>query len=138
ASCTPGAIFIDATKEAICVSVYTKTVRSVFSSLKKKVYAEYGITQTPEFGTYEVDHLIPLALGGSNDIANLFPEAASPAPGFKEKDVVEVYLQQEVCAGRVDLSVAQYQIATNWVLIYNNLEPNIIRDIKNKYKSWAN
>jgi len=138
AECTPGAIFQNATTQDICVPGYTKTVRSVSTSLKKKVYQEYGIAYPPEFGTYEADHLIPLALGGSNDIANLFPEAADPAPGFKEKDVVENFLHEEVCAGRVDLSVAQYQIAKNWLLIYNSLDPEVIKDFKNKYKSWAN
>jgi hypothetical protein len=32
--------------------------------LKKQAYAEYGITQY-KTGDYEVDHLIPLSLGGS-------------------------------------------------------------------------
>ncbi len=90
------------------------------------------------FGTYEVDHFIPLALGGSNDIGNLFPEAAEPKPGFKEKDVVEVYLHDEVCAGHVALSVAQEQIATDWLRVYENLSPDIIKLIKQKYSSWAN
>ena len=30
-----------------------------------------------------------LELGGSNDIKNLWPEAALPTPGFHEKDAVE-------------------------------------------------
>src|SRR6185369_8516238 len=91
-ACSPGAVFDTATREIICVAGYTKTVRSVSTSVKKKIYAEYGITYPVPFGSYEVDHLIPLELGGSNDKANLFPEAADPAPGFKEKDLVENYL----------------------------------------------
>src|SRR3989338_6374719 len=83
--CTPGAVFKNTTKDQICVTGYTKTVRSVSTSLRKKVFAEYGIDYDQPFGSYEADHLIPLALGGNNDISNLFPEAASPYPGFKEK-----------------------------------------------------
>jgi len=135
--CTPGSVFADATKEKICVDGYTKTVRNVSVSLKKKVYAKYGIPYPPAFGTYETDHLIPLALGGDNDVANLFPEAAEPAPGFKEKDVVENYLRQEVCSGRIALSVAQEQIANDWLLIYNSLNPEVIREFKARFRSWA-
>ena len=135
--CTPGAVFQDATKEKICVQGYTKTVRSVSTNLRKQVFAEYGISYPQSFGSYEVDHLIPLSLGGSNNIANLFPEAAEPAPGFKEKDVVENYLHEEVCAGRVALSVAQERISDNWFLIYDNLELRVIRELRLKYPNWA-
>src|SRR5437762_11069359 len=85
--CTPGAIFPDATKEKICVSGYAKSVRDVSTTLKKQVYTAYGIkSRLP--GQYEVDHLVSLQLGGSNDIANLWPEPAAPKPGFHEKDAV--------------------------------------------------
>ena len=135
--CTPGAVFQDATKEVVCVSGYSKTVRSVSVSLKKKVFSEYGISYPVPFGSYEVDHLIPLALGGDNDIANLFPESAEPYPGFREKDVVENYLHQEVCADRVALSVAQKQIADNWLEVYNNLDPRVVEEFKKRFRSWA-
>lgn len=135
--CTPGAVFPDATKEKICVQGYSKTVRNVSKSLRRKVFEAYGIPYPPEYGTYENDHLIPLALGGNNDIANLFPEAAEPYPGFKEKDVVENYLHEQVCAGNIALSAAQKQIADNWLLIYHNLDPKVIEELKLKYRSWA-
>lgn len=135
--CSPGAIFAEATKEIICVSGYTKTVRSVSTSLRKKVFAEYGIAWPQPFGSYEVDHIIPLALGGSNDIANLFPEARAPQPGFQEKDVVENYLHEHVCSGEIDLAAAQLQIANNWLSVYNNLGEAVVKEYKSKYKSWA-
>lgn len=133
--CTPGAVFYEAIAEQICVSGYTKTVRNVSTKLRKRVYAEYGVAYPQPKGAYEVDHLIPLALGGSNDIANLFLEAAAPAPGFNEKDLVEVYLQNEVCSHRVALPVAQRQIAANWLAIYNALSPEQLAALKRKYGS---
>lgn len=136
-ACTPGAIFADVTKEQTCVSGYTKTVRSVSTSLKKKVYKAYGITYPPPFGTYEADHFIPLTLGGSNDIANLFPESAEPKPGFKEKDLVENYLHQQVCAGKIGLSAAQRAIATDWVAVYNSISPTDLNALRQLYKSWS-
>ncbi len=115
--CTPGAIIEGATKDQICVPGYSKSVRNVPESEKNQVYLEYGIS-TRTTGEYEVDHLISLELGGSNDISNLWPEAAQPTPGFHEKDKVENYLHAEVCAGRISLQEAQLKIANNWEEFY--------------------
>ena len=95
-ACTPGAIFSSATKDQICTSGYASSVRNVPTSEKDAVYAEYGIA-SHYAGQYEVDHLVSLELGGSNDIANLGPEAAAPTPGFHQKDQVENYLHDQVC-----------------------------------------
>lgn len=119
-ACTPGAIFPEATTNDICVSGYTKGVRNVPAALKHAVYAEYGVKHR-EKGEYEVDHLIPLELGGSNDIANLFPEAAEPRPGFHEKDKVENYLHDQVCSGKMDLRAAQSAIANDWLSVYQKM-----------------
>jgi hypothetical protein len=120
-ACTPGDIFTNATKDQICVSGYSSTVRDVPQSVKEAVYAAYGITSRNP-GEYEVDHLVNLSIGGSNDVSNLWPEAASPIPGFHEKDRVEVYLQDQVCSGKMDLRTAQIQIATNWLQVYNQIK----------------
>lgn len=114
--CTPGAVFAEATKEQICVPGYARSVRHVTQSTKKRVYVEYGVAKGLP-GEHEVDHLIPLTLGGSNDIANLWPETADPRPGFHEKDLVENWLHDQVCDGRMELGQAQITIARNWLAI---------------------
>ncbi len=119
-ACTPGDILPNVTKEQVCTSGYASSVRNVPQSLKNKVYAEYGIT-SHKAGEYEVDHLVSLELGGSNDISNLWPEAASPKPGFHEKDKVENYLNSQVCSGAISLQQAQIEIATNWLAIYQSM-----------------
>jgi hypothetical protein len=119
-ACTPGAILPDATSDQICQSGYSSTVRNVPDALKNEVYSEYGITSHAP-GQYEVDHFISLELGGSNDIANLWPEPAEPRPGFHEKDKVENYLHDQVCSGKMSLQDAQLQIATNWLKIYEGI-----------------
>lgn len=111
--CTPGSTFPDATKEQICVSGYARAVRDVSASRKAQVYAEYGIARHGP-GEYEVDHLISLSLAGSNELTNLWPEPATPKPGFHEKDKVEAYLHAQVCSGKIPLKDAQTAIATNW------------------------
>ena len=119
-SCTPGAIFPQATKEQICVVGYTKNVRNVPKNIKDQVFAEYGIlTHTP--GEYEVDHLIALELGGSNDISNLWPEMANPKPGFHEKDMAENYLHEQVCSDAITLQQAQQDISSNWLEVYKHI-----------------
>lgn len=119
-ACTPGAIIATATKEVICKSGYASSVRNVPTSEKNQDYKEYGI-YTHTAGQYEVDHLVSLELGGSNDISNLWPEAASPKPGFHEKDKVENYLHNQVCSGAISLKQAQIEIATNWLIVYNRM-----------------
>jgi hypothetical protein len=119
-ACTPGAIFPDATTGKICQSGYAGSVRNVSTSEKDQVYAEYGIASHSP-GQYEVDHLVSLELGGSNDIANLWPELASPTPGFHQKDQVENYLHDQVCSGAIPLATAQQEIATNWLAVYHSM-----------------
>lgn len=119
-ACTPGAIFPDATTDKICQSGYASSVRNVPTSVKDQVYAEYGIA-SHYAGEYEVDHLVSLELGGSNDIANLWPELASPTPGFHQKDKVENYVHDQVCSGKIALHDAQVEIATNWLQLYQQM-----------------
>jgi hypothetical protein len=122
-ACTPGAIFPKATKSDICTPGYAKSVRNVSQSTKNKVYAAYGVKKRLP-GQYEVDHLVSLQLGGSNDIANLWPEASEPKPGFHEKDQVENFLHDEICDGKISLREAQIEIATDWLQVYKRIPAN--------------
>lgn len=56
---------------------------------------------------WELDHLIPLELGGANSLSNLWAE---PWPDARTKDVEE-NLHREVCAGRLPIAEAQADIA---------------------------
>jgi hypothetical protein len=106
------------TAQDVCVPGYAKKVRAVPQWLKKQAYAEYGITQYKP-GDYEVDHLIPLSLGGSNSIRNLWPQSTKTSPWNSfVKDALERKLHTLVCAGRVDLKTAQREIASNWIEAY--------------------
>lgn len=135
--CTPGAIFEDAVKEEICVPGYSKKVRNVSQKTKKKVFEMYGIEYPQPFGSYEVDHLIPLSLGGNNDLANLWPKVADPILGFWEKNIAANYLHKEVCQGQISLNAAQKQMAQDWTAIYKNIGPKRIEELRMKYPNWA-
>jgi len=108
---------LDVTASDICVSGYSSKVRNVPQSEKDQVYQEYGITSHVP-GSYEVDHLISLELGGSNSISNLWPESYTGDWNAHVKDKLENKLHSLVCAGTVDLKTAQQQIATNWIAAY--------------------
>ena len=72
-------------------------------------YPAYG---TPRSEKTELDHLVPLELGGSNDATNLWPEYP---PDPNPKDKVEDALNHAVCDGRVSLVRAQDAIAADWM-----------------------
>jgi hypothetical protein len=100
----------------------TKERRRVSAEVHRLAFTEYGISYPQPRGTYEVDHLIPLELGGDNTISNIWPEAAEPTPGFREKDRVENYLHRQVCSGAMSLADAQRQIASDWLKIWKEIE----------------
>ena len=78
---------------------------------------EWGLPGTT--ADYEEDHLISLELGGNpNDPRNLWPEPYNPRPGARQKDTVENYLHNQVCAGTMTLIDAQNAIATDWYKVY--------------------
>lgn len=115
--CTPGATF-HVTVQQVCARGYSRRVRKVSAATRGQVFARYGV-KTHRPGQYEVDHLIALELGGSNAISNLFPEAGTPRPGFREKDKLENRLHSLVCGGKLSLSKAQRLIKRDWVGAYH-------------------
>jgi peptidoglycan hydrolase-like protein with peptidoglycan-binding domain len=120
-ACTPGAI-LTTDVPTVCTPGYTKTVRDVPLSEAQKVFAEYGIPYS-DHGNYEVDHLISLELGGSNDISNLWPEPHANPFGSFVKDQLENHLHAQVCSGAITIQAAQDAIASNWTTA-NNAMPH--------------
>ena len=112
-TCTPGAV-LTTNISTICKSGYTKTVRDVSTSEKKQVFSEYGIPWSSR-SNYEVDHLISLELGGSNDISNLWPESSVIKNGSLTKDKLENSLHAQICSDKMSIVEAQREISTNWL-----------------------
>ena len=101
---TPGATLPQDTKDVLCSpSFHTGTVRAVSEATKQQACREYGVDRAHCTGKlYEIDHLISLELGGSNDITNLWPQSYLPTPGAHEKDKVENWLHRQVCSGEIN------------------------------------
>jgi hypothetical protein len=86
--------------------------------MQRAVFHEYGMDGAPA-RNYEVDHLITPALGGTDDIRNLWPEPyASTEWNAHVKDELEDHLHNLVCGGKLDLTTAQRDMASNWILAY--------------------
>lgn len=99
----------------------TSTVRNVSIATKHQAYAEYHLADTP--GAAEVDHLIALTDGGSNDVHNLWPQKwHNNVNGLDEgahvKDRLEVKLHSLICSGDITPNQAQYELRANWVKSY--------------------
>lgn len=117
--CSPGAFYSGLDSAVLCASSFrTGVVRNVPQAEKYAVEREYGMPARLYGRTIEIDHVVPLELGGANDIANLFPEPGSGAASYHSKDALENRAHDLVCAGRMTLRVAQSRIASNWETLY--------------------
>jgi hypothetical protein len=102
----------------VCRSGYASRVRDVPESEAEAVYSRYGVAHVPY--AHEVDHLVSLELGGSNAIANLWPEPYAGRWGAHTKDALENRLHDLVCSGAIRLRYAQRIEARNWVSAYRH------------------
>jgi hypothetical protein len=115
-SLTPGATVLLSQGE-LCRETSANN-KAVPVALQRKVFDEYGI-RAAEPRAYEVDYLITPALGGAEDIHNLWPESSSATVwNAQVKDALEDHLRNLVCEGDLDLATAQHEIATNWIGAY--------------------
>jgi hypothetical protein len=82
--------------------------RNVSTGRKARIRALYGVPSR-EAHEYEIDHRIPLGLGGSNDDANLWP---LPVPDARRKSALEQQLFDAMAAGRMTQAEAVETILT--------------------------
>ena len=88
------------------------------AALRRAVFQEYGL-QGADPRAYEVDYLVTPALGGAEDIHNLWPHSyAATEWNARVKDALEDRLRDLVCDGSLDLAEAQREIAGNWIAAY--------------------
>ena len=100
--------------ETICIIGWTKTIRPRFkitNAIKLAKLHERGLTEADK-SRFELDHRIPLALGGAtDDPRNL---QLQPWDEAEDKDAVESCLARAVCAGRLTLDEARRRIWSDW------------------------
>jgi hypothetical protein len=117
AAWTPGAVQL-VSREVVCSASEEAELRPITASAAQEVFNRYGIHE-PEPLTYEVDYLIPLELGGSEDPHNLWPQPYSAGIWNSHvKDALEDRLRSLVCQGKLDLATAQRDLARDWIAAY--------------------
>ena len=94
----------------VCRAGWTATQRHVSASTKRAIYTAAGIPIGMR-RYWVIDHVVPLAIGGSNNRANLAAQRVAEAA---RKDVAENRAHRAVCKGRVTLADAQAAFATDW------------------------
>jgi hypothetical protein len=124
--CTPGGINPTVTSDVLENSGWrTGCIRDCSTSEADKhvTYRWYGLhaprRNSGEHQVCELDHLVPLELGGADGLGNIWPQCGPSRTVlkdryFKVKDRVENYLADEVKAGKMPLGEAQRGIAADW------------------------
>ncbi len=101
--CTPGETDTEDVAD-LCATLTQERRCKPDAALRRALLAAYG---TKKAG--EIDHLIPICLGGAQSVRNLWPQQS---PQFKVKDKLEARLCREICSGKVSLPAAR-SIVTN-------------------------
>lgn len=144
---TPGevnpAITAGNAKSTICKRGYsTKSVRPAVdytNGLKAADLRQPRYAADRNKAHYELDHLIPLEIGGApKDPKNLWAQPWGKGfskPGHKPldcgahvKDALENRLKVLVCSNKVPLDVARAAIAANWIAAYNRYVGKLVCD----------
>ncbi len=110
AKLTPGDTLAGVTADDICTPGWVEAHQQLPQRIRFHVYTEYG---RPAPGCCMIDRLIPLGLGGSNSVRNLWLQPVGP--GYYEKKQLEGDLHDLVCAGKLALADAQKCIASDWI-----------------------
>lgn len=120
---SPGLIatsdFNELTRTTSGCGTYSQCHRATSSSLKEKIRAEYP--NCPQGS--EIDHIIPLALGGADQAENLWCQPADNEwngqnYGYHTKDKLEAFLVVQMKAGKITPKAAQSCIGADWVKCY--------------------
>jgi len=112
---TPGDA-LNVTADDLCKPGHAEIDGNISVGAKSQVFERYGIRGT--LIGYNVDHLIPPGLGGSNSIKNLWPQPLAGDWMYQMKNRLEHRLRKLVCSGALDVKVAQQEIARDWIGAY--------------------
>jgi len=112
----------DTINQTICVPGYTKSVRPATSYTNgvKQMLMQRAKMNPSLAQYYELNHIIPLALGGHpRKLDNLALQIREGENGAERKDRIETKLQCLVCSHQVTLAEAQREILEDWQAAYH-------------------
>lgn len=85
-----------------------------------RILIEYGFPPGPH-PEVEIDHLIPLSVGGADTDANKWPEprrSVEPVWNAEAKDRLEMRLHNLICEGMIGVTEAQAAYTNDWTAAY--------------------
>jgi len=105
---------------------YSQAARHTPSGLKNQVFVDYGLTNPNDGGKrWEIDHLIPLALGGRDVEKNLWPQSRDTTFEMNawRKDKLESRLYNILCNHKAQdppltVQEAQTALRDDWTQAY--------------------
>jgi hypothetical protein len=106
-----------ANEAQVCAADYEQSVKPLAKWQREQALERYG--KRPEDFTGDLEHLIPLSLGGTNDPDNLWPLPASKEMGPEQKHALDAKLHELVCNKTMKLKDAQDVFKKDWVKAYN-------------------
>jgi len=112
---TPGAT-MKANNAQICAADFTSQAKPVAGWQRAEALERYGLR--PDNFTGDLDHLVPVSLGGSNDPDNLWPFHAQGDFTLDAKNALAAKLRDMVCAGKISLKDAQDAFKKDWTKAY--------------------
>lgn len=86
--CEPG-------HHCLATGTYTVRHRHTKDSEKRDAFDAYHVQKAGR--DFEVDHRVPLALGGADEVANRWPQQGWQHPSFHDKDKLETHVWNAVC-----------------------------------------
>ena len=112
---TPGAKG-KANDAQVCAADFEASAKPIAKWQRDQALERYG--KRPEDFTGELDHLIPISLGGTNDPDNLWPIPSNKEMGPEQKKALDLKLHEMVCAKTITLKAARDAIKKDWVKAY--------------------
>ena len=122
---TPGAAVSGLRWEQLCPTIALPQ-RSISTATREKVFKQYGVKDCVVKGStpdnplptcgalYELDHLIPHALGGADAVENLWPQRLTGPCNAVHKDKLERFAHSAYCSGQLTLDEARALFTGDW------------------------
>ena len=93
---------------------YSQRHRETTQKMKNEAYAAYSVNKAGR--EFEIDHRVPLCIGGADDPGNLWPELGWQHPSFHDKDRLEARVCRAVCRTRtMTLAEGQAIFLGDWI-----------------------
>lgn len=109
---TPGAVVTTDTNVVCAISSKANSL-TMSLPVQTAVYDSYGYFLPAQQHKYILDYLVPITLGGSTRISNVWP-AATKGTGFYQKTQLDHVLRSMVCQRSITLATAQQALEQDW------------------------